>query len=432
MNSFRFFPLLGIALLLPGCAPKTETAATGNGAASPAQTPKIVTIVSPHTREIQVEFTDLWKSQNPGSDIKWLDQGGTSDDLNFVRQQFASKGADKSKGIGVDLFFGGGGETFTELEDDGLLAPLPSDYGIPAALNGVPLRGKDNMWVSAALSGFGILYNKGIAARDKLPIPQSWEGLTDPKLRDRIELADPRHSGSAHTAYEIILQSNGWDKGWKILTAMTGNARQFAQTGGAPLQDVANGEAVFCPSIDFYGRSAIKKAGESKLGYIVPQGQNVVTADPIAMLPGAPNAEGAKKFVAMVMSPAGQKLWYAAKGTSGGPKTTELLRLPASPVAYTKGGATGNPYTAKNTAKYDSVKAAARRRALDDLIGSALIDNHDLVKVAWQKNPDLNGTGYVPLPEAEFMKLAPRWKDPAFASTTKSQWGEAARAKFSG
>ncbi len=437
VNSFRFFPLLCAGLLAAGCAPKTETASGGNsaasnGATSKVATSKVVTIISPHTREIQVEFTDLWKAQNPGSDIKWIDQGGTSDDLNFVRQQFSGKGGDKSKGIGVDLFFGGGGETFTELEDDGLLAPLPSDYAIPAQLNGVPLRGKDNDWVAAALSGFGILYNKSIASRDKLPVPQSWEGLTDPKLRDRIELADPRHSGSAHTAYEIILQSNGWDKGWKILTAMTGNARQFATNSGAPLQDVQNGEAVFCPAIDFYAFSAIKTAGSDKLGYLTPKGQYVVTADPIALLPGAPNAEGAKKFVQLVMSPAGQKLWYGAKGSEGGPKNSELFRLPALPASYKVGGAKGDPYASKNTAKYDADTAAVRRRALDDLIGSVLVDNHDLVKAAWKKNPDLNATGYVPIPEAEFMKLAAQWDKPEIASATKSKWADAARAQFRG
>ncbi len=432
-----FSPLICVGLLAAGCTPKTQSASTGNAAgggstAPGAKSSGVVTIISPHTRAIQVEFGAMWKAQHPETTLKWIDQGGTGDDLNFVRQQFSTKGADKSQGIGIDLFFGGGGETFTELESDGLLAPLPSDYGIPAELNGVPLRGKGNDWVAAALSGFGILYNKGIATRDQLPIPQSWEGLTDPKLQDRIELADPRHSGSAHTAYEIILQSNGWDRGWKILTAMTGNARTFATNSGAPLQDVQTGEAVFCPAIDFYALSAIKKAGGDKLGYLTPKGQYVVTADPIALLPGAPNAEGAKQFVQMVMSPAGQKLWYGAKGTPGGPKNDDLLRLPALPAAYKVGGAKGDPYAAKNSAKYDADKAASRRRALDDLIGSVLVDNLDAVKAAWKKNPNLDATGYVPLSEAEFTTLAKQWNKPEIAAATKAKWAEAARAKFSG
>lgn len=424
----RFFPVICLGLVAAGCSSKTQTSSNGNGPST--ANAGVITIISPHTAEIRTEFGALWKARNPNVELKWLDQGGTSDDLNFVRDQFGRAG-DKAKGIGVDLFFGGGGETFTELEDDKLLAPLPSDYGVPAQLNGVPLRGKGNDWVAAALSGFGILFNKSIAARDKLPLPQSWEGLTDPKLRDRIELADPRHSGSAHTAYEIILQSNGWDKGWKILTAMAGNARTFATNSSAPLQDVQNGEAVFCPAIDFYARSAIKQAGADKLGYLTPKGQYVVTADPIALLPGAPNAEGAKKFVALVMSPEGQRLWFAPQGSPGGPKNSDLFRLPALPATY-KNAPAGitDPFTSKNASKYNADVAAVRRRALDDLIGSVLVDNHDAVKAAWQKNPDLNATGYVPLPEGEFMKLAAQWSKPEVANAQKAKWAAAALAKF--
>lgn len=376
----------------------------------------------------------LWKKSHPETAIKWIDQGGTSDDLKFVRDQFATSG--KDKGIGVDLFFGGGGETFTELEDDKLLAPLSETYGVPKTLNGVPLVGKNNDWVAAALSGFGILYNKKIAARDQLPIPQTWSDLANPKLQERVELADPRHSGSAHTTYEIILQTNGWDKGWKILTAMTGNARKFATASSEPLQDVKTGEAVFCSAIDFYATSAIAQAGKDKLGYIEPKGQNILTADPIALLPGAPNEAKAREFIAMVLSPAGQNLWFAPKGTPGGPTNATLFRLPALPAAYKdipKGAWTQtDPYATKVTGQYDAAKAAARRRALDDLIGSVLVDNLDLIKRDWKKNPNLEQVGYVPISEAEFMKIAPKWDNPQFANTTKTAWNAAAQKHFGG
>ena len=425
--SRRTFLLAGtsaLALLaFGGCSSKSGS----SGGA-----PTTVNIISPHSREIQNEFAQLWKKSHPESSIKWIDQGGTSDDLKFVRDQFASRS--KAKGIGVDLFFGGGGETFTELEDDGLLAPLAETYGIPDALNGVPLRGKNNDWVAAALSGFGILYNKKIAERDGLPIPQTWSDLANPKLQERVELADPRHSGSAHTTYEIILQTNGWDKGWKILTAMAGNCRKFATASSEPLQDVKTGEAVFCSSIDFYATKALDDAGKDKLGYIEPKGQNILTADPIALLPGAPNEKMAKEFVAMVMSPEGQKLWFAPKGTPGGPTNATLYRLPALPAAYKdipKGAWTQtDPYATKTTGNYDSAKAASRRRALDDLIGSVLVDNLDTIKRDWKKNPDLEQVGYVPISEADFAKIAPKWDDPAFANATKSKWNAAAQQHF--
>ena len=410
-------------LVLNGCGP-------GSGAPS-------LNIVSPHSHEIQNAFADLWKKSHPETEIKWIDQGGTSDDLKFVRDQFATSG--KDKGIGIDLFFGGGGETFTELESDDLLVPLAETYGVPAQLNGVPLRGKNDDWVAAALSGFGILYNKKFAARDNLPIPQTWADLANPKLQERVELADPRHSGSAHTTYEIILQTNGWDKGWKILTAMTGNCRKFALTGSEPQQDVQNGEAVFCSAIDFYATGAIARAGKDKLGYIEPKGQNILTADPIALLPGAPNAAKAKEFIKMVMSPAGQKLWFAPQGTPGGPANATLYRLPALPAAYKdipQGAWTqADPYATKVTANYDADKAASRRRALDDLIGSVLVDNLNLIKRNWKQNPNLEQVGYVPMSEAEFAKIAPKWSEKnaaTFINQTKAQWNAAAQKHFGG
>lgn len=435
-RTFYLWPALGFCALLSGCpaSTPTQTASSNSGAggSSPASAGAPLYVISPHNSEIQLEFGDLWKKSHPKVPIKWISQGGSSDDLRFVTQQFQARG--KDKGIGVDVFFGGGGETFAELEKDGLLAPLPSSYDVPAELNHVPLRAKDNSWVAAALSGFGILYNKPIAARDNLPIPKTWADLANPKLQERIELADPRKSGSAHVVYEIILQSNGWDKGWRILTGMAGNARRFVPGSSDVLTDVKNGEAAFCTAIDFYAVKSIDEAGPDKLAYIQPQGQNLITPDPIGVLKGSQNAQNAQEFVAFVLSPAAQRLWNGKKGTPGGPANNTLSRLPALPSAYGSKDAFSplDPYKEKVTVTFDSDKASRRRRALDDLIGAALVDNLDDVKARWTKNPNLDASGYVPLPEKEFEALAAKWDDPTTANTQKQKWGLAARQFFSG
>lgn len=422
------------AVLLAGCpaSPPSQTASNGATGTSSSGSSKTLTIISPHNRAIQVEFADLWKKSHPDVELKWIDQGGSSDDLRFVREQFARRS--KQQGIGVDVFFGGGGETFSELESDGLLVPITAKTDVPDVLNKVPLRSKDNTWVGAALSGFGILYNKQIAARDKLPVPQTWADLGNPKLADRIELADPRKSGSAHVVYEIILQTNGWEKGWKILTSMAGNARKWMSSSSEPLQDVQNGEAVFCTAIDFYATNAITAAGPDKLAYIQPKGQNLITPDPIGILQGAPNAQVAQDFVGFVLSPEAQKLWNTKQGAPGGPTNSTLSRLPSSPSAY--GGkdafSTLNPYKEKVSIAFDSDKASKRRRALDDLIGAVLVDNVDAVQDKWHKTPDLNATGYVPMPEAEFDALAAKWGDAATVTTQKQKWSADAQKFFGG
>jgi len=440
-----FFPALGFCALLAGCpasAPTQTASSNGNGAsgnvsaslnnASASNAGGPLTVISPHSTDIQVEFGDLWKKSHPDIPIKWVGQGGSSDDLRFVKQQFQARG--KDKGIGVDVFFGGGGETFAELEKDGDLVPLSSDYGVPQELNKVPLRAKDNSWIAAALSGFGILYNKKIATRDALPIPKTWADLANGKLQEKVELADPRKSGSAHVVYEIILQSNGWQKGWKILTGMAGNARRFTPGSSEVIPDIKSGDAVFCTAIDFYAYKAIGESGAEKLAYIQPQGQNLITPDPIGVLKGSQNTQNAEKFVQFVLSPEAQKLWIGKKGTSGGPVHNDLLRLPALPSAYGSKDAftTLDPFNEKVSVTFDSDKAFRRRRALDDLIGAALVDNLDLVKAKWKKNPNLDATGYVPLPEKDFEALAAKWDDQTTSSNAKQKWALDARKHFSG
>ena len=411
---------------LAGCGSHGGGSASSGGAGD-----QQLVIVTPNGREIQAEFTRLFTAQHPGASIKWINSGGTADNLREVEAKF--KGIDPSKGIGDDLFFGGGAETFLDLEHNGLLQPLPATYDVPDSLNGVPLHGANNDWVGSALSGFGILANQEVAQRDHLPAVKTWADLADPRLFNRIELADSRHSGSAHVAYEVILQSNGWDRGWQILTAMAGNARIFASSASQLPQDVANGEAVYVPSIDFYARTSVAKSG-GKLAYIEPAGQLVVTPDPIGILQGAPHLDLARQFVATVMSPEGQKLWMLPKGAPGGPQQASLYRMPALPALYNPipvgSLIPSNPFAAKNTRPYDSGKAALRRKVLDDLLGAVLVDNLALIKARWQATPDPAKLAFVPVTEAQVDQMAAQWKDLEFAKGKTREWSEAARQHF--
>lgn len=425
----RIALILGLTVVggLAGCQPATNSASSSAVPATPG-TKTELTIISPHSQDIQDEFTTAWKKVHPEITLKWFDQGGSSDDLNWVLAEFKRKPA----GIGMDVFFGGGPESFIEMENRHLLQRLTSTYGIPAQLNGVPLRGHGNTWVGAALSGFGMLYNKTLLARDHIKPPATWADLATPAFHDRLALADPRHSGSAHAAYEIILQTNGWHEGWRILTGMAANARSFQDSSSALLQQVTSGEAPVTLAIDFYARSTIARAGANKLGYVEPAGQRVVTADPIGILQGAPNLPAARLFVDFVMSPTAQNLWMRRQGTRGGPVSNDLLRLAALPQVYRGLPADpligANPYEQKNTRPYDADKAARRRILLDDLVGAALVDNlHALQQAPASPGHPLN---LELISESDADKLAAQWKDPAMRSRYQMQWQQAARQRL--
>jgi ABC-type Fe3+ transport system substrate-binding protein len=433
--------LAGLVLLAGLAGPTVLSGCGGNGSKSGATShtsgavdlsagPSELVVISPNPAQTQDEFEALFKAKYPDASIKWVDMGGSSDDLGYVLSQFKIK----KSGIGVDVFFGGGPDAFLEMEHAGALAPLAATYGVPAQLNGVPLRTKN--WVGSVLSGFGILYNKTIATRDKLPVPTSWAGLGDPRLRNRILLADPRHSGSAAMTYELILQAEGWSKGWQTLTAMAGNARGFTDSGSQVPNDVASGEAVMGPAIDYYAADKIAAAGNDKLGYIEPALESVVTPDPIGMLRGAPHADLARKFIATVLSPAGQKLWMLKQGAPGGPVNAELHRKPILPSLYQPISPDSvirtNPFAAKNGFVFDPAKSSHRLRALEALIGCVLIEDLDSLKARWAKTPDAAKLTYVPVTETQLSAVADKWDDLAFRNATISKWNNAMKAHNSG
>jgi spermidine/putrescine-binding protein len=216
---------------------------------------------------------------------------------------------------------------------------------------------------------------------------------------------------------------------------MAGNARTFSNSSSQLLDDVSNGEAVMAPAIDFYATTRIARAGADKLGYVEPRGQRVVTADPIGILRGAAHREMARDFVALVMSPEGQKLWMHKKGSPGGPQGNELYRLAANPAMFKPLAAESlirtNPYEGRNEFRFNPQKSSTRRRALDDLLGAVLIDNHDPLKARWEKTPDPSKIAFVPVSEAELTKLAAKWDDATFRNAKISEWSQAARKHFS-
>ena len=429
---FAVASVVALPLVFSGCGNSSNgnsTSTTGGGGGGGST----VRILSPHGDEITNEFRTAFNAKYPNIKLEFVNQDGSGGIAKYVLSQFKGKGPDQ--GINFDIMFGGGAEIFQDIDDAKALQPLASTYNLPKELNGVPLYAPDKNWVGAALSGFGILANKSIADRDGLPLPKSWADFADAKYKGRIELADPRQSGSSHTIDEVILQTNGWEKGWQILTAMAANSSGFISISSQLLSDVKGGQAVFAPAIDFYGRTAVADSG-GKLVYIEPQGQNIITPDPIGLLRGAPNKADAQKFVDFVMSTEGQKLWMFKKDTPGGPKGNTLYRQSALPALYQPisgdSTITTDPYKTKTDRDFDSKMATERYRPLNDLIGSVLVDNLSLLKRAWSANPDASKVAYLPVTEKELAELTKKWDDPAFRSTTMAKWKTDAVAKYNG
>ncbi|MFK7960356.1 MAG: ABC transporter substrate-binding protein, partial [Phycisphaerales bacterium] len=311
-------------------------------------------IITPHNEQIRHEFGlafAKWHEDTYGEPavIRWSVPGGTSEIRRMLIAQYEGAIEDgREPGGNADMVFGGGSYEHGELKKgvtatapDGrevtisISAPvdfpasrLESIYGQPNQIGDAPLYDPDRHWFGTAVSGFGILWNRDALADafgtvsgqpDAPPDPSTWADLTAPELYGWVALVNPAQSGSITTAFDAILQREGWTRGWQILRRAAANSRYFSASSLKPPTDVTQGDAAMGICIDFYGRyqaQAMVLAGDpDRLGYADPPGATVIDPDPISMLRGAPDPELAKRFIEFCLTEQAQSLWqFPARG----------------------------------------------------------------------------------------------------------------------
>ena len=407
-----------------------------------------VILISPHWEGVKTEFGRAFEAHYLAETgrtvaVKWIDIGGTSDILRYIRSEFKSK----PDGINIDLFFGGGIDPYQQLKKQKLL----QSYRVPDSLlaqiapdlNGVPIYDSDFTWYAATMAGFGIMYNKAVLKRLQLPVPRTWFDLTQPELFTWVGSADPRKSGATHMAYEIILQAYGWEKGWPIILAIGSNTRGYSGYGAQVPKDVAVGEVAYGMTIDSYAWAQILEHGSENIDFVLPEDLTVVNGDAIGILKGASNPAIAKRFIDFVLSPKGQKLWMLNKGEPDGPQDFNLMKFSVLPKLYeTVAGRTSvkvNPFQWKSAFIYDAKKGSTRWGILNSLLGCFLIEPHKELAKWWhhQNNTStpiasLDSLAFIPLTEtaAAEMVTSGQWEKANFRNRKKNEWRHLALSHY--
>lgn len=383
---------------------ETTTQATQTTTQSPTQTVQTQTETQTEVQEPEKpEITLVILTRHPGDIIQKTKELFLNSDVakqhNIVDLQFISVPpglwARTAEAKSVDVGWGGGPTLFDTLYLEGLLAPLETQVvleainQIPDTLAGVPLKktGPDGKiyWVSAAISSFGFTVNTELAEMYGLPIPQSWRDLAGLEMaRILVELlepplgiADPTTSTSNTRMYEIILQTYGWDEGWRILTLMAANAHIYG--GSGDVRDaVIRGERIVGITIDFYGYTAQLK--NPACIYISPPGETIVNGDPIALLKTAQNPEAAQAFIAWVLTE-GQKIWL----------DKDINRLPSNPSVFNTPEGSQRPDLKESFDKiaearsidFNDTLALSYEFMMQQYFKATLVDQHAKLQEAW-------------------------------------------------
>ncbi|MFX0113035.1 MAG: ABC transporter substrate-binding protein [Candidatus Hodarchaeota archaeon] len=283
-----------------------------------------IQVLTRHSSTIFNEMEDAFKSSTyaPSGDI----------DIIFRAFDAAQWPTTIAQGD-IDLAWGGGPTLFDEQMTRGNLraitetailteiADMNTTYwqGPPVGtIAGSPMyrySGGDLMWVGSAIASFGFTVNEFELENRGLPAPTKWEHLAHPNYyRDTpaIAIGNAPDTTSNTRIYEIILQHYGWDLGWAVLTMMGGNS--VVKTGSTEvLVAVEDGDVAIGTTIDFYGYEAELEYEGNR--YILPEGQSIVNADPIAFTTSthgdSARNELAAAFMHFVLSDEGQAVLLA-------------------------------------------------------------------------------------------------------------------------
>lgn len=350
-------------------------------------------IITPHNENIQEEFEQGFERHvGRPLNVRWIKKGSAQIIQQLEAQDRGARGAS----FDIDVLFGGGVPDHDLAADRGYLeaaniSPAVLD-GIPPRIAGVANFDVKKRWIAAAQSSFGILVNVRGLRNQKLPEITCWSDLGAPGMYSWVVLADPRKSASVKVSYELILQQHGWDEGWPLLMQIAANARDIKDSSSAIPNEVATGNVLAGPCIDFYAFGRVAEAGGNVLAYVVPKGGAAITPDPIAMLRKPPRRAMAEQFIAYVLSAEGQRLWVLPPGAEGGPVKHALYRLPARADVFAnlpEGLAIKieNPYTQAEAGVFRTVDDELQRSRhvlLAELMGAGLIDLHSDLRSAWK------------------------------------------------
>ncbi|NPA84479.1 MAG: ABC transporter substrate-binding protein [Crenarchaeota archaeon] len=337
----------------------------------------------------------------------------------------------------VDIAWGGGPTQLDLLFKLNLLRPLQTRMALEAAaqipdtLAGSPMKRVHDgkiYWVANALASFGFTVNTEIAQQLGFDWRQlrSWRDLASDQLGllmlqvgvPVVGIADPTVSTSNTRMYEIMLQAYGWEEGWRTLTLLGANSRIYS--GSSLVRDaVVNGEIMVGITIDFYGYTAHRE--NPACVYVLPQGETIVNADPIAVTVSTKNPEAAEAFVAWSLTD-GQAIWL----------DPNINRLPANPKIFETpiGRMRQDLYEAykqllnARSMKFNDTLALAYEDAMRLYFKATIVDLHDLLQQAWT---ELLSAYYVEhrIDEAAFRELKslltslPPFKDPLTGRETR-------------
>ncbi len=254
----------------------------------------VLTIYSPHGKDLLEYYERGFEASHPAIDVQWVDMG-SQEVLDRLRAEKANPQA--------DLWFGAPSEIFGRAAGEGLIEPYT-----PTWADKVPAEAKDAQahWFGTYMTPEVIAYNtQAVAAADA---PKDWDEVIDPKWKGKVLIRNPVESGTMRAIFGAILarsiaQTGSTAQGWDWLRRLDANTKEYVLNPALLYQKLGRQEGV----ITLYNMpdiATLEARTKTPVGFVFPKSGTPLLVDAIALVRGSKHAAAAKEFYEYVTTPA--------------------------------------------------------------------------------------------------------------------------------
>ena len=250
----------------------------------------VLTVYSPHGKELLSYFEAEFEKANPAIDVQWVDMGA-QEVLDRLRAEKANPQA--------DVWFGATAEIFDRAAKESLLVAYAPTW--KSAVD-TAARDPQDRWYGTYLTPEVIAWNT--QAIDSASAPKDWDDVLDPKWRGRVVIRDPVASGSMRAIFAAqilrsIRETGSPERGYQWLRRLDANTKEYVLNPTILYQKLGRQEG----AITLYNMPDIATLTQRvgiPVAYAFPKSGTPLLVDGIAIVRGTKHEAEAKKFYEFV------------------------------------------------------------------------------------------------------------------------------------
>ena len=272
--------------------PATITIALLFAAACGGDGRTVLTVYSPHGKDLLAAYEAEFEKANPTIDVQWMDMG-SQEVLDRLRAEQVNPQA--------DVWFGAPGEIFDRAARESLLVAYTPSW---ATTVDSAARDPKGRWFGTYLTPEVIAYNTKMI--DSASVPRDWDDVLDPKWKGKVIIRNPVASGTMRAIFgsqilRSLRETGKPDAGFEWLRRLDANTKEYAADPTILYQKLGRQEAAIT-LFDMPDIVLLRQRVGMPVEYVFPKSGTPLLVDGIAIVRGTKHLAEAQKYYEFVTS----------------------------------------------------------------------------------------------------------------------------------